>query len=516
LENRHLYILVTILTIIGLGSFFYKWLYVGVPLRQDVTTDIWTIDARISFTARNNVPVKFTFTIPSESPGFTVLDDNFVSRNYGITIAESTNKREATLSVRRASGKQDLFYRVILQRASESTSSVMAPGKLPSFTLSETEKVALSTLAQQIRSKSADTTTFVAEAIKLINDTSNTDAIELLGRNRNRMNIANTIVKLLTVEGSLHARVVQGMFLSKQEASVNILPWLSVYRARDKTWLYFNPETGVEELPDDFFVWSYNNQPLLNVEQGVRNPSLTFTTAVTRERALELFIGSRDHQAESNLLAFSLFSLPLDTQQTYKILLTIPIGAFMVLLMRSFIGIATFGTFMPVLIGLAFRDTGLLWGTVLFTLIVSLGLSVRFYLDKLHLLLIPRLSAILTVVIMIMAMISIVAHRLGFSHTLSVTLFPIVILTMVIERMCIMWEERGAKETLITALGSLLAASITFFAMFNEIVKYLLFVFPELLFVLLALTLLTSQYHGYRLSELIRFKALAQTNTRVS
>ncbi len=162
------------------------------------------------------------------------------------------------------------------------------------------------------------------------------------------------------------------------------------------------------------------------------------------------------------------------------------------------------------MLALAFRDTGLIWGISLFTLIISIGLVIRFYLEHLRLLLVPRLSAILTVVIMLMAVISIISHKMGLDQGLSIALFPIVILSMMIERMCVMWEERGAKETLRTGAGSILAASIAYLFMHNAAIDYLLFAFPELLFVLLAIILIFSQYRGYRLSELIRFKTLAQ------
>src|SRR5688500_5897345 len=86
---------------------------------------------------------------------------------------------------------------------------------------------------------------------------------------------------------------------------------------------------------------------------------------------------------DANLVRFSLLSLPLQAQQTYRVLLMIPIGAFIMLLLRNLIGVKTFGTFMPVLVALAFRETQLIAGIALFTLVVGLGLLVRFYLERL-------------------------------------------------------------------------------------------------------------------------------------
>ena len=84
-----------------------------------------------------------------------------------------------------------------------------------------------------------------------------------------------------------------------------------------------------------------------------------------------------------------------------------------------------------------------------------------------------------------------------------------IILTMTIERMCIMWDERGAADAIKSGVGSLVAAIIAFSVMNKPLVQYLMFAFPELLLVLLALILWFGQYRGYRLLELVRFKALA-------
>ena len=61
-----------------------------------------------------------------------------------------------------------------------------------------------------------------------------------------------------------------------------------------------------------------------------------------------------------------------------------------------------------------------------------------------------------------------------------------VILTMTIERMCITWDERGAAEAIKSGVGSLLLRSLL---LGNELcaMQYLIFAFPELLLVLLAL-----------------------------
>ena len=165
---------------------------------------------------------------------------------------------------------------------------------------------------------------------------------------------------------------------------------------------------------------------------------------------------------------------------------------------------------MPILIALAFRETQLLWGIILFSALIALGLAVRFYLEHLQLLLVPRLGAVLIVVVFMMGIVSILSHHLGIVPGLSVALFPMVIVTMTIERMSIVWDERGAVEALQQAFGSIAVAALTYLVMSLSIVDHIFFTFPELLLVLLAMTLLLGRYSGYRLLEIRRFQSLLE------
>jgi hypothetical protein len=142
--------------------------------------------------------------------------------------------------------------------------------------------------------------------------------------------------------------------------------------------------------------------------------------------------------------------------------------------------------------------------------VVGLGLLVRFYLERLRLLLVPRLTAVLILVVLLMALVSVVSNRLGIEVGLSVALFPMVIMAMTIERISVAWDERGPELALREAGGSLVVAAIAYLAMSWDRLEHFVFVFPEFLLVLFALTLVIGRYSGYRLSELFRFRALAR------
>jgi hypothetical protein len=215
-----------------------------------------------------------------------------------------------------------------------------------------------------------------------------------------------------------------------------------------------------------------------------------------------------NREESAALIDFSIYALPVEQQSVFKKLLLIPIGALFVVFMRIIVGVRTSGTFMPILIALAFIQTTLLTGLVIFVLVVGVGLWIRFYLSYLNLLLVARVSAVIVVVLAIMVVLSVISYKLGIDQAMTVTFFPMIILSWTIERMSILWEEEGLREVFIQGGGSLLVAVLTYLVMMSRIAQHLTFNFPELLLVVLGAILVIGQYTGYRLTELYRFRHL--------
>jgi|TARA_R110002126_G_scaffold110918_2_gene248590 hypothetical protein len=501
-RQHHLYALIGTLFFLGIAIFLYRHLALDVPLTETETVNSWMVEANLRFTAERNRPVQAHMTIPYMPPSLVILDEYFVSQNYGVTTNLNADNREAVWSLRRGSGPQSLYYRVILRETDHQPGRLGKPLLQKRRVLPDNENVAVETMIMQARQSSADIQTFTQSVIHEL-DKHDGNARLLIGDAPGERALVQAIITVLN-QARIEARPVQGIHL-KQDTRAETQWFLAVYN--EQGWIYINPHTGAAGLPKNFLVWQYGFEPLFAVTGG-KTPQFGLTISPTPMNALSA-AKTRGLQIDSRLLRFSLLALPVNVQETYKVLLMVPIGALIILLLRNFVGLMTFGTFMPVLIALAFRETHVVWGLILFTLIVSFGLLVRFYLDKLRLLLVPRLAVILTVVILMMLFISVMSLNLNLGSGLSVALFPMIILTMTIERMCVTWDERGAYEAIKSGGGSLLAAVIAYAVMNFPALQYLMFAFPELLFVLLALILMFGEYRGYRLSELFRFKVLA-------
>ena len=89
-------------------------------------------------------------------------------------------------------------------------------------------------------------------------------------------------------------------------------------------------------------------------------------------------------------------------------------------------------------------------------------------------------------------------------------LFPLVILTHLVERFWTVETEDGMPASFKTLLGTLVVAVTVSLALSSNAVSSWMFRYPETLGLVLALQFLLGRYTGYRLTELYRFKDLVR------
>jgi hypothetical protein len=491
------------LILTGLVITAYKAYELGLPLSPDQNTDVWTIQAQVSFRGKG-VPAKLSLFIPENTPGFMLLDEDFISSRYGLTIAKTHENRRADWAIRRAKGAQTLYYRISVARSNLKADWESKPEFPDPPDYEEPYASAIRAIIEDVREESADVESYTLELLKQLNSSSPNENVELIrDQASNSAQWTGEIINVLKGV-RIPARIIWGIDITDSANDTSLRPLLQVHNSSN--WLTFDPETGSEGIPANFLVWKVGDKGVSALDGG---SDLDIKFSVTRTYA-ELIDVARQGAAkrDSFFSKFSLLSLPVQNQNAYQLLLMLPLGALLVVFLRTIIGLKTFGTFMPILIAMAFRETQLFWGVIMFSLIVSIGLMIRFYLEKLFLLLVPRLASVLVIVVILMLLISMITNQLGVERLLSISLFPMVILAMTIERMSITWEENGAREAIMQGVGSLFVASLGYLVMTNENLMYLIFVFPELLLVVLGLCLWMGGYTGYRLTELVRFKSM--------
>jgi 7 transmembrane helices usually fused to an inactive transglutaminase/Inactive transglutaminase fused to 7 transmembrane helices len=490
------------LIILGIGLALYKALSLGLPLLPGEYREVWTIESKISIRPTQG-PVEVRLRLPGELAGWVILEEHFASSGFGFTV-EQNNGRDALWTRQSLEQATTLYYKIQAYRPLDSGFDDIAPGSVNKPMLETDQLAAMDRLVGMLREKSSGAQSFVSLlAREFHGESPDRDAQFLLGTYEEEPHI---VMLAVLAYADIAAHEIRGIQLQDGRRRQTLSSMLEFHDGQQ--WIVIDPASGVLGLPDNFFVWERNADSLLNVTGG-RNSRLEFAlvrNSLPAKAVLEL--EQRSHQYV--LLDFSVYALPVEQQGMFKGLLLIPVAAFIVVLMRVMVGLRTSGTFMPILIALAFLQTTLLPGLILFLTLVSVGLWIRSWLSHMNLLLVARISAVVIVVIFLMSILAIVSYRSGLDQALTVTFFPIIILAWTIERMSILWEEEGGHEVLIQGGGSLLVAVLAYLAMSIRVVEHLTFNFPELILSLLGVILLLGKYTGYRLSELYRFRDLGK------
>ncbi len=525
-------LLALFLAAIGLGIFIHKLTASNVPFLPNQTFNSWYVEAKLSLNSEQSglesestLPRTIQFHLPQPSQRYEIVKEDFLNDGFSRKVETLNNSanRVAVFTNRDANGSETLFYRAIIQRkatAKPGTEEIPISGRrlvdrqLVRFG-ENTERVEdnrkenlpsaeINALLGEAKQKSSDRLSFARQIYQL---TLRTDDIRVqaIRRNLRKEESAAQLAAFLLNQANIPARVGNGIFLrSKEVYSTDFVRWFEIQV--DNRWLAFDPSESSFKEQDRYLTWWYGSDRVIQA-QGANNIDLEVVVQPNTDNGLTRSIW-RGKRVSSVFLEYSFLNLPLSTQRVFQVLVLIPIGALIISILHQMIGLKTFGTFTPILISLAFRQTGLIVGIPMFILVVIIGLLFRGYLNRLQLLIVPRLAAILTATVLVVGMLAIAMENLDISLGLSVSLFPIVILAMTIERAALMWEEAGPNDTIIAGFGTILAAIIGYFCMINDYVQHWAFVFPELLLLVLGINILVGRYNGYKLIEYFRFLSL--------
>jgi len=491
----------------GLFVAWYKVSSFGLPLLPHDKRSVFTVTAEVDIEGEGAAAL-VALRLPELQHGVKIMEREGEAGEFGMTVAALDDGELLHWTKRHFEGESRLFYKLMVTqdplydpKTPESAWDTVPVYDDTQF-WSPPEQAAATGILNFAREHSADAISMAAQLIDMFSAPMPTDAVKVLLAKKNET--SSSLIMALLAREKVTFRKVRGVLLEDGQKKRRAVTLIEVKDGDETAMLSF--KTGQITPPKNLFVWYRGNRPVMTTK-GITKARLRFSVSEAKVAAASL--SKREALRQGNdFLNFSLYTLPSSQQNAFKQLLLIPIGALVVVIFRILIGIRTMGTFMPVLFALAFIQTTLLSGLMMFFAILSSGLVVRSYLSRLQLLLVARISAVIIVVIAIMSAMSIVSFRLGIDEVLKITFFPMIILSWTIERMSILWEEAGAREALTQVGGSLVVAVAAFFAMDNIYIRHLTFTFPELQLVVLALVILVGRYTGYRLSELIRFAPL--------
>lgn len=488
------YFIIAVLFTIGFTSIYYRHIVSDTPLTAGEKVDIWQVEAEINFQSINK-PVVAKLTLPTSNE-FELINEFTASPAYGTHVTREDNTAYVVWSKRHVEGNQTLYYQATLKHSPspEIEETLESPQNIIPWTGQIQQSAQL--FLKEAFDKSGDDETLALQLYR--NLTMDNQYASLVLSKYSRTDAYLYLLQMAEVK----AYLVKGLLLEDGRRNQRLTPLIKVILP-DRV-VIVDVDKGILIPPETVLLWQENSKGLLDLEGG-KHSTVRFSTTYSSESALNHVDTFDDDSALAN---FSLYQLPISEQNLFKGILLLPIGTFVVVFLRIIIGIRCSGTFMPILIASSFIQTNLTNGLIGFIVIVSVGLFIRSYLSNLNLLLVSRISAVVILVVSMIAFFTILAFKLGLTEALTITYFPMIILAWTIERMSILWEEEGPKEVFIQGSGSLFVATLAYLMMSNDLIRHWAFNFLGIHAIIMALVLMLGQYTGYRLLELRRFKPL--------
>jgi hypothetical protein len=299
------------------------------------------------------------------------------------------------------------------------------------------------------------------------------------------------------------ARLVTG-FEIEQQAKAEPHVWVEVFV--NQRWEPYDPQYGYTRyLPPDYLPVRRGGDKIVVSE--FTNP-ITPVFSIVRQAPSERLLRA-DEKHPIRIL--TLKRLPFPMHDVLSILLLLPFGALITAFMRNVVGLQTFGTFAPALLAMSFIYADLTSGIMILLVVITIGLVGRSLLERLRLLMVPRLSIILTLVILCVVFgFSILYHF--FPHiTADSVLLPMVILTILIERFHVTVEEDGLVFAIQLTVGTVVVAMLCYAVLAWKEVGEFVLTYPESHFFTIAAFIALGRYAGYRMTELWRFRDLVES-----
>ncbi len=313
---------------------------------------------------------------------------------------------------------------------------------------------------------------------------------------------ARTLVTLCRAY-RIPARLVCGFDL-RQAASAIPHVWVEAFYGH--RWVPFDPTYGyARQMPYNFLPVRRDSEVIVHPVGGIKNLTSNFTIL-----RLPPPVNVLQAEVRRPSQVLDLTRLPVEMHEVMSLMLLLPLGALITAIFRNIIGLRTLGTFAPALLAMSFIYAELATGLVILIAVLTAGYFGRIMLDRLHLLMVPRSSIVLTMIILLIVFgVSLIDYADPLSGVRAV-LLPLVILTVLIERYFVTSEEDGTAFALQLVVGTAVVAACCYMMLGWKEIGSILLIYPELHFFTIAAFIWIGRYSGYRLVELWRFRDMVK------
>ena len=194
--------------------------------------------------------------------------------------------------------------------------------------------------------------------------------------------------------------------------------------------------------------------------------------------------------------------------ETLKLILLLPFAATIVAIFRNIVGVRTYGVFVPAIISIAFLSSGLVFGLILFTVLLVTGVFARRIMERLNLMMVPRLAILLTICCMVMAAMITIGIKMDTQYLARLTVFPLIIMALIIENFMKTTVEKGLLDALKICFSTVIVSVACFLVVSIPTLQAIVMTHPEILLLVVGLNILIGRWKGLRLVEYFRFSKL--------
>nr|WP_299343255.1 7TM domain-containing protein [Allomuricauda sp.] len=336
-----------------------------------------------------------------------------------------------------------------------------------------------------------------------------TDAITALEQNRASCNGKSRLLVALARNLGYPARVHGGIILEEISKRTSHA-WAEIH-INDK-WIPFDPLNGhFAYLPSNYLELYEGDEFLISHTPGIQ---LDYIYEIHKQHKVPFLRMNAGEVSKISPISFwGLIENKIISAEALLLLLMLPIGGLLVAFLRNVVGLRTFGVFLPVLIAFALLETGFSTGILLFIILILLVGIISRPFNNLGLLHTPKLVISLTLMVLVMTVGSYLGSIYNVPWLTALTFFPTIILTISAERFSSLIVEDGFQKATSTLFQTLIAVGFCYFLLSNNWLSSLLILFPEVLMLVIVLSMILGKYIGLRWTEILRFKPLLNLKT---
>ena len=259
------------------------------------------------------------------------------------------------------------------------------------------------------------------------------------------------------------------------------------------------------DLKDSELAWNATLSALaqkMSVTETLDGRGIEFSTIDDRD--LDKVPAYRGAVADT-IIKVSESNIPLET---LKLILLLPFAATIVAIFRNIVGMKTYGVFGPAIMSTAFLSSGLVVGLLLFTVLLATGVFARRIIERMNLMMVPRLAILLTMCCMVMAAVISIGIKMDTQYLARLTVFPLIIMAMIIENFMKTAVEKGLSDALNICFSTVIVSVACFIVVSNPTLQVIVMTHPEILLLVVGLNIWIGKWKGLRLVEYFRFSKI--------